>query len=262
MADAIRADIDARWIVPQWPAPASVRAFVTTRDGGLSDGPWAAATGGGMNLGLGSGDDRETVLANRALLASHLPMQPAWLRQVHGTAVVDADSVTTPHGVEADASFTATPGRVCTVLVADCLPVLICDRRGERVAAAHAGWRGLAAGVLEETVRVAGFVADETIAWIGPAIGPTRFEVGDDVRDAFLAAGYGDRGAILAAFVPRGPGKWLADLPALARTRLAACGVRDVHASGLCTASDADRFYSYRRDGTTGRMAATIWIER
>ena len=256
MADC--AALDPRWIVPSWPAPSRVRAFVTTRDGGVSGGPWAAADGGGMNLGLGSGDDRETVRANRARLARCLPREPAWLRQVHGARVVDASSVTTPHVVEADASFTGAPGVVAAILVADCMPVLFCDRAGTRVAAAHAGWRGLAAGVLEATVAASGLEPDATIAWIGPAIGPSRFEVGDDVREAFLAAS--DDAAVRAAFVPRGPGKWLADLPALARTRLASIGVRDVHASGLCTASDARRFYSYRRDGVTGRMAALIWL--
>jgi YfiH family protein len=261
MTEGFQPDADRRWIVPEWSAPRSVRAFVTTRDGGSSGGVWAGSGGGGMNLGFGSGDDRDTVVANRALLAARLPSEPAWLRQVHGVEVVDADTVTTPHGIEADASFTTSPGRVCAVLVADCLPVLFADRLGKRVAAAHAGWRGLAAGVLEETVRVAGFDPDDTLAWIGPAIGPSRFEVGNDVRDAFLAKADGDRAAITAAFVPNAPDKWLADLPALARARLAACGVQAVRFSGLCTASDPVRFYSYRRDGTTGRMVAVIWIE-
>jgi polyphenol oxidase len=261
MPDRDVAAIDPRWVVPSWPAPARVRAFVTTRDGGTSRGAWAGVAGGGMNLGLGSGDDREAVLANRAVLARHLPTEPAWLRQVHGARVIDAADVTASQAIEADASFATRPGLVCAILVADCMPVLFCDRAGTRVAAAHAGWRGLAAGVLEATVAASGLDPAETIAWIGPAIGPTRFEVGDDVRDAFVGAADGDVGRIEAAFAPLGNGKWLADLPALARARLAAIGVREVVASGLCTASDAARFYSYRRDGVTGRMAALIWLE-
>jgi YfiH family protein len=250
------------WIAPDWPAPANVRALMTTRDGGVSEGPWRGHAGGGMNLGVGSGDAREAVLANRALLERHLPSRPAWLRQVHGTRVVDASSAT-HQPVDADASFSAVPGEVCAILVADCMPVLFCDRVGTRVAAAHAGWRGLVGGVLEATLAASGLVAEKTMAWIGPAIGPSRFEVGDDVRDAFIAASGGEAvEAVEAAFVPRAAGKWLADLPALARLRLACCGVRDVHASGLCTASDPQRFYSYRRDGVTGRMAALIWIDR
>jgi YfiH family protein len=250
--------LDPRWIVPSWAAPAGVRAFATTRDGGTSRGPFAGPRGGGLNLGLGSGDAREAVLANRALLERRLPAPPAWLHQVHGREVVDAATVTTP--VDADASFATAPGVVCAILVADCMPVLFTDRAGTRVAAAHAGWRGLAAGVLEATVAAAGLAPHETMAWIGPAIGPARFAVGDDVREAFMASG--DVDGVAAAFAPLPAGKWLADLPRLARLRLAAIGVDDVTASGLCTASDAARFYSYRRDGVTGRMAALIWLDR
>ena len=228
---------------------------MTTRNGGVSTGPWAGSDGGGLNLGLGSGDDPTTVQRNRRLVADRLPSEPAWLQQVHGTAAVDV-SHRAEVPVTADASFTAAPGRVCAILVADCLPVLLTDRRGSRVAAAHAGWRGLAAGVLESTLGASGLAPDETLAWIGPAIGPTRFEVGDDVRLAFVDA----RPEAASCFAPLGAGKWLADLPRLARTRLEAAGVSAVHASGLCTASDPDRFYSYRRDGTTGRQAALIWL--
>ena len=224
--------------------------------GGISEGPWRA-----MNLGVGSGDDRTVVAANRRLLERHLP-SPAWLHQVHGVRAVDADAVVARgEPVEADASFASTPGRVCAVLVADCMPILLTNRTGTRVAAAHAGWRGLAAGVVEATLAASGLVPDDTIAWLGPAIGPTSFEVGDDVRDAFLDGAGNERDRVVAAFVPHAAGKWLADLGALARTRLAACGVHDVHASDLCTTRDAGRFYSYRRDGVTGRMAALIWID-
>lgn len=246
------------WIVPTWGAPSNVRALMTTRDGGVSEGPWRGADGGGMNLGPGSGDAREAVDANRRLLERRLPSPPVWLRQVHGVCVVNADTAT---GLEeADASFTTTPGRVCTVLVADCMPVLLAHRDGTCVAAAHAGWRGLAGGIVEATLAASGLVADETVAWLGPSIGPTRFEVGADVRSAFLD-GATRVDEVAAAFVPHASGKWLADLPALARLRLEACGVADIRASGLCTMSDARRFYSYRRDGVTGRMAATIWID-
>lgn len=261
MRDRVAAAIDPRWITPSWPAPARVRAFVTTRDGGTSRGAWAASGGGGLNLGLSSGDDRDAVLANRAALARHLPSEPAWLRQIHGTRVVDAATVAAPHAIEADASFATKPDLVCAILVADCMPVLFCDRAGTRVAAAHAGWRGLAAGVLEATIAASGLDPAETVAWIGPAIGPSRFEVGDDVRDAFVAAANGDVRCVEAAFAPHVNGKWLADLPGLARARLAAVGVREVVASGLCTATDATRFYSYRRDGVTGRMASLIWLD-
>ena len=247
-------------IAPDWPAPARVRATMTTRDGGVSVGAWRGFAGGGMNLGLWTGDDPDAVHANRALLEHDLPSRPAWLKQVHGIRVVDAGAVT-HEGVEADASFTSVPGRVCAVLVADCLPVLMTDRDGSIVAAAHAGWRGLLGGVLEATVSASGLDGERTMAWIGPAIGPERFEVGDDVRDAFLARMSDHAPAVSAAFRPHAPGKWLADLPRLARLRLAACGVHEVHASGACTASDAARFYSYRRDGVTGRMAALIWID-
>lgn len=248
------------WIVPSWPAPARVRSIMTTRDGGTSAGPWAAASGGGMNLGLGSGDDPAVVRANRARLASMLPSAPTWLRQVHGTRVVDAALANADEPIEADAIYSTAEDTVCAIMVADCMPVLFCNRDGTRVAAAHAGWRGLVAGVLEETIRESGLVPQDTMAWIGPAIGPSRFEVGDDVRNAFIAAGVADRNDIETAFIPHAEGKWLADLPSLARMRLAACGVGDVYASGLCTASDARRFYSYRRDGVTGRMAALIWL--
>ena len=247
-------------IVPSWTAPPNVRAWMTTRDGGVSAGPWGGAEGGGMNLGSGCGDDRDAVAENRRLLERDLPSSPSWLQQVHGVRVADADTAHV-EPVEADASFTSKPGRVCAVLVADCMPILFANRDGTRVAAAHAGWRGLAGGIVEATLSASGLVPDEMMAWLGPSIGPTRFEVGADVRDAFFADAGPRGGQVAAAFVPHGPGKWLADLPALARIRLAACGVVDVHASGLCTMSDARRFYSYRRDGVTGRMAALIWID-
>jgi polyphenol oxidase len=248
------------WIVPDWPAPAGVRALVTTRSGGVSPPPWGATPreAGGMNLGLGSGDEGDRVLANRTRLRSFLPAEPMWLRQVHGPRVVDADL---PH-VEpppADASVAVAPASVCAVMIADCLPVLLADARGRAVGAAHAGWRGLAGGVVQNAVnrlrlRLEDPAAD-IIAWLGPAIGPQRFEVGSDV----LAAMQASLPLAADAFVPTGDGKYHADLYKLARQALAQAKVDCVSGGGLCTASHPERFYSYRRDGTTGRHAAVVW---
>ena len=238
------------WIAPDWPAPACVRSLVTTREGGVSSGAHA-----NFNLGLSAGDAAEAVHANRALLRAHLPRDPAWLKQVHGARVVIADDlVGTP---EADASIARNAGTVCTVMIADCLPVLLCSARGDVVGIAHAGWRGLSSGVVENTIAALGSPAVNLLAYLGPAIGPTAFEVGADVRDAFLSA---DPGAD-AAFKPHTAGKWLADLFALARRRLTNCGVTQIYGGGLCTYRDPARFYSYRRDRTTGRMAALIWLD-
>lgn len=238
------------WIVPDWPAPANVKVLITTRNGGVSRGAFAS-----FNLGLRCGDDRQAVAANRAVLRRLLPQEPKWLQQVHGATVVEADGVeVTP---PADASIARRPGTVCAIMVADCVPVLLTDRTGALVAAAHAGWRGLSSGVLENTVHGMGTAPEELLAYLGPGIGPQAFEVGADVRDAFLA-----RDARAAsAFVPHRPGKWLADIYALARQALAGAGVTRVYGSELCTVSDSRRFFSYRRDKTTGRMAALIWRE-
>lgn len=238
------------WIVPDWPVPERVRALITSRNGGSSSGPYAS-----MNLGLRVGDDPDAVEANRRLLKRFLPAEPRWLDQVHGTTVVDAETVT--HPVQADASFTKKPGFVGVVMVADCLPILFADRTGSIVAATHAGWRGLAAGVIEKTVRALDTPPQNLLAYLGPAIGPSAFEVGNEVRDAFVAA---DQAAGYA-FHPHKPGKWLADLFALARQRLARAGVLNVYGGGQCTYSDPARFYSHRRDKVSGRMAALIWIE-
>lgn len=239
------------WIVPDWPAPATVRALVTTRSGGVSAGAYA-----GLNLGSHVGDDPALVECNRRLLAAHLPAEPAWLEQVHGTAVADADAA--GHALRADASVAHRPRTVCAVLTADCLPVLLCDVHGSVVAAAHAGWRGLAAGVLEKTVAAMGREPRELMAWLGPAIGPQAFEVGSEVRKIFLTAD----GAAGEAF-ERGTreGKWMADLYLLARLRLRALGVSAVHGGGWCTFADAARFYSFRRDGVTGRFASLAWLD-
>ncbi|HUF20402.1 MAG TPA: peptidoglycan editing factor PgeF [Burkholderiales bacterium] len=237
------------WIVPHWPAAATVRALITTRAGGSSRGPYKS-----LNLGNRVNDSADAVAANRAILRSLLPAEPAWLNQVHGTRVVEADAVTTP--VEADASFTRSPGTVCTMLVADCLPVLLADRHGSVVAAVHAGWRGLAAGVIESAIAAMTCPPDQLIAYLGPAIGADAFEVGEDVRQAFLSHDSLAR----QAFRPHAPDKWLADLFLLARQRLAASGVSAVYGGGLCTFSDPQRFFSHRRDRVTGRMAALIWL--
>lgn len=239
-------------IRPEWPAPPRVRACVTTRRGGVSAPPYDS-----LNLADHVGDTLAAVAVNRRRLrdALELPGEPHWLAQVHGTRVLPAAS--SGAGCEADASFSREPGVVCAVLTADCLPVLLCDRQGQGVAVAHAGWRGLAAGVLEETVAALGFPGEQVLAWLGPAIGPSVFEVGEEVREAFIARE--PSGA--AAFRPSRNGRWLADLYSLAGQRLAASGVRDVFGGGYCTYIDARRFYSYRRDGCTGRMATLIWLE-
>ena len=238
-----------------------VRALITTRRGGFSTGPWAAVDGtGGLNLGLGSGDDLEAVQRNRALLQTLLPSAPAWLRQVHGTRVVDAEAP--PDGAEADASTSVTPGCVCAVLIADCLPVLVASRDGRGVGAAHAGWRGLAGGVIQNTVgalRARLHRADtELVAYLGPAIGPAAFEVGPEVLTAMEQR----LPHAAAAFVPTSQGKYRADLFALARMALAQVGVVEVAGGGDCTVNDPARFYSFRRDRVTGRQAALIWIAR
>ena len=255
-------------INPDWPdLPANIGALATTRQGGVSVGPYDDGQGGGgLNLGLHCGDVPEHVQENRALLAALLPGRPAWLSQVHGIAVADAASVRPGQPVQvADASIAGTPGVVCAIMTADCLPVLFADLEGKVVGAAHAGWRGLAAGVLSETVkamRAAG--AGEITAWMGPAIGPAQFEVGQDVVDAFVSgAQAGEQDAVRAAFkpYPGREGKFLADIFALGRLFLARDGVTRVYGGSYCTATDSARFYSYRRDQVTGRLASLIWIK-
>lgn len=239
------------YIVPDWDAPGRVRALSTTRNGGVSAAPY-----GSFNLGLHVDDKRADVLANRALLRGALPEEPKWLDQVHGVAVVDAGMAGEARC--GDAAVARRSGAVCAVMTADCLPVLLCDRRGTVVAAAHAGWRGLLAGVLENCVERMAVPGAELLAWLGPAIGPDAFEVGAEVRSAFV-----ERDAEAAtAFRPgERSGKWMADLYALARMRLSAAGVGAVWGGEYCTCSDSARFFSYRRDGVTGRMASLIWLE-
>ena len=240
-------------IAPDWPAPGRVRAASTTRTGGTSGGPWRS-----LNLADHVADDGAAVSRNRARLrhALVLPEEPRWLVQRHGARVVEAGSA--PDGAPADGIVAREPGMVCAVLAADCMPVLLCDRDATVVAALHAGWRGIAAGILEAGIRAAGTAPGELMAWLGPAIATERYEVGPDVRDALLA---GDPDAV-DAFRPSGPpGRWRADLERVIRRRLARCGVGSVHGGGTCTASDPGRFFSHRRDGVTGRMATLVWLD-
>lgn len=247
----------AAFLPADWPAPDSVRAFTTLRHGlGVSKPPFDS-----FNLGLRSGDDVAAVNRNRELLAEHaaLPTAPRWLRQVHGTRVMDVDASTDPlEEPEADASVTTTPGTVLAILTADCLPVLFCAKDGSEVAAAHAGWRGLAAGVLEATVAAMRTPPERVIAWLGPAAGPQHYEVGVEVYDAFVAQDWHAG----SAFVSTRPNHWKVDLYALARRRLQQAGMApaDIHDGGLCTIADAGCFFSHRRDQRTGRMASLVWI--
>jgi hypothetical protein len=244
--------LPAEWLVPKWPVPARVRAFVTTRAGGVSQGEYAS-----MNLGSSSGDRERDVLRNRAIVRALLPSEPVYLAQVHGTAVADLDGPRGEERMRADAAVTRSAGPVAVVLTADCLPVFFADRSGSRVGVAHAGWRGLAAGVLESTLAMLSLPARDVVAWMGPAIGPEAFEVGPEVKAAFERF---DPAAAMA-FRPGVPGKYMADLYMLARQRLERASVHDIYGGGFCTYRDTDRFFSYRRVKDSGRMGAFIWIE-
>lgn len=239
------------YIQANWPAPAHVRALTTTRIGGFSTGAYES-----LNLGDHVGDDAEAVRHNRALLREtfNIP-EPSWLKQVHGIDVIEAEFGQA--GAVADGSYTEMVGTVCAVLTADCLPVFLCDRQGTKVAVLHAGWRGLAAGVIESGVLAMRMPGEELLAWLGPGIGPESYEVGDDVRDVFV----GQDAEAATAFRSNGAGKWLTDMYALARQRLLGMGVGAVHGGDRCTFRERERFFSYRRDGATGRMASLIWLE-
>ena len=242
--------VPADWIVPDWPAPPRVRALITTRSGGASRGPYAS-----FNLGTHVGDDPEAVVRNRQALRRRLPAEPVWMKQVHGTRVIEADPRVLDE--EADGAVAHAPGRVCAVLTADCLPVLLADAGGTAVGIAHAGWRGLAAGVIESAVGAMAVPGASLVAYLGPAIGAAVYEVGPEVRETLAA----DDGQALHAFAPRPGGKFLADLGVLARQRLKRMGVSRIFGGTLCTFSDPGRFYSYRRESVTGRMASLIWLE-
>jgi len=237
------------WIVPDWPVAASVRALATTRAGGASGGRYA-----GMNLATRVGDDPAAVERNRAALRRHLPADPVWLDQVHGTDVVDAERA--PPRARADGAVARTRHQVCAVLTADCVPVLLAARDGGVVGVAHAGWRGLANGIIEATLGRMGVRARDVAAWLGPGISQAAYEVGSEVYESFVRK---DPGAS-EAFRPGAAGKYYADLYALARRRLDAAGVTSVHGGGFCTFGEPERFYSYRRDGVTGRMATLVWM--
>ena len=259
-----------QWIEPDWPTPMRVRSLLTTRHGGVSQGRYAS-----LNLGDHVGDDTRAVVENRARLAGRLPASPKWLQQVHSATVLDVSTISRAlPPPEADAVFARQSNKVCAVLTADCLPVLLCDRSGSVVAAVHAGWRGLLAGVLERTVAAMAVPGNRLLAYLGPAIGPEAFEVGNEVRDAFLAV----NGKAFTAFKRRPPEegvwpeaheqkkgsrpeKWLADIYDLARQSLSRQGVTAVYGGHYCTVREAERFFSYRRDGLTGRMAALIWLD-
>ena len=247
-------------LVPDWPAPANVCSLITTRLGGVSQGCFSS-----LNLGDHVGDDLIAVQANRTILRDWVSATPVWLNQVHGTCGVDAaqvsvDSLSASLPPPADASFSREAGVGCLVMTADCLPVLFCDDSGSVVAAAHAGWRGLLAGVLESTIAAMGCSGEQLMAYLGPAIGPERFEVGDEVRSAFVALNEASAQAFKPS--PLATGKWLADIYLLARQRLSGQGVTRVFGGNFCTVSDAERFFSYRRDGQTGRMASLIWLDQ
>ncbi len=242
--------MSVEWLTPAWGAPSTVRAACTLRSGGVSAAPFAS-----LNLGAGVGDEPAAVAENRRRLraALALPAEPLWLQQVHGLEVLAADAEFPPG--PADAAVTHRTDRVLAITVADCMPVLLASEDGAVIGAAHAGWRGLAAGVLEATVAAMGVAPDGLYAWLGPAIGPLHFEVGDEVRAQFLA---GDERAA-AGFSANARGRWQCDLPLLARQRLARLGVVRISAAQRSTYADPAHCYSYRRDGQTGRMAALIW---
>ncbi|WP_133751103.1 peptidoglycan editing factor PgeF [Pseudomonas sp. LP_7_YM] len=239
----------ADWLIPDWPAPVGIKACVTTRAGGISVAPFDT-----FNLGDHVDDDPQAVAHNRSILTSCLTIKPAWLKQVHGIDVVEASPAQV---LQADASWSNTPGVACTIMTADCLPALFCNRQGTQVAAAHAGWRGLAAGVLEATVESFIEAPSEILVWLGPAIGPQAFEVGPEVREAFMATHPETAKAFRAS---ANPGKFMADIYQLARLRLAARGLTAVYGGGLSTCSD-ERFFSYRRSARTGRFASLVWID-
>ncbi|MDO9012729.1 MAG: peptidoglycan editing factor PgeF [Gallionella sp.] len=236
-------------IIPEWPAPANVRALQTTRQGGVSVAPYAS-----LNLGSHVGDAPLSVARNRQLLNSLLPSEPVWLEQVHGTVVADADGA----GCRTVADACIARRGVCVVMTADCLPVLLCDRQGSVVGAAHAGWKGLAAGVIEATVQAMDVAPQNLMAWLGPAISQPFFEVGAEVRSVFVEA---DPEAAVA-FIPGLPGKYLDDIYALARLRLNALGITEIYGGDRCTYSEPEQFFSYRRDGVTGRQGTFIWLEK
>ncbi|MBI2994015.1 MAG: peptidoglycan editing factor PgeF [Gammaproteobacteria bacterium] len=243
----------AWWLAAQWPAPPGIRAGITSRRGGASGAPFDS-----FNLALHVGDAEQTVRENRRGLAAQLGLgqEPAWLKQSHGSRLVDAGQGAL--NAEADAAYTRRPGLACGVLTADCIPLLLADRAGTEVAAVHIGWRGLASNIARNALHSFGHSPPELLAWIGPHISAARYDVHDDVRDACLRAAPDAE----EAFVPTGRSAWRADLGRILRCQLRDCGLHEIHADGRCTFLERNLFYSYRRDGRTGRMASLIWIEK
>jgi len=238
------------FIKPNWPAPKNIKAFTTTRETGVSDKSYAS-----FNLAAHVDDNLLHVKKNRQLLfeALNLPSEPVWLEQVHGVQIINADHA--DKSPQADASFSTEKNNVCVVMTADCLPLLICNRQGTKVAAAHAGWRGLQAGVIEASIEALAENKQDILVWLGPAIGPEVFEVGDEVRQKFID----EMPETISAFTANKPGHWLADIYQLAKIRLQNIGISEIYGGDFCTYTDQQRFYSYRRDGATGRMASLIW---
>jgi polyphenol oxidase len=243
--------LNQNWLQPDWPAPTNIQAATTLRTGGISQGNYAS-----LNLAAHVGDKLELVQQNRETVKSmlNLPSEPIWLNQTHSNRAVEAIAKTSPP--QADASYTQKQGVVCVVMTADCLPLLVCAADGSEIAAIHAGWRGLVDGVIDNTI--AALQSKDVLVWLGPAIGPDCFEVGDDVRQAYLSKSAG----FSPAFKPQSPNKWLADIYQLARINLGMLDVHKVYGGGLCTVTDKERFYSYRRDKDTGRMATLIWSDQ
>ena len=247
-------DLASTFIIPDWPAPANVCAMQTTRIGGVSQAPYNS-----LNFGAHVNDDALAVGHNRQLLSPYLPSEPVWMNQVHGIKAIDA--ATASCVVEADAAYASKANTVCVTMTADCLPVLLCDEAGSVVAAVHAGWKGLLDGVIESTIKsmqlaMPNLATQNLMAWLGPAIGPQAFEVGTEVREAFIAK---DANAVLA-FESIANDKWLGNIYQLARQRLNTIEVSKIYGGGLCTYTDEARFFSYRRDDVTGRMASIIWL--
>lgn len=254
LINVMRPDLPSELLCPDWPAPAGVKAVSSTRLGGVSGGQYAS-----LNLGGHVGDDAVNVSANRQRFAqlARLPAAPTWMNQVHGNQVLTLPQHSPEPLPTADASYSRQPGQVCLVMTADCLPLLICNTAGTEVAAVHAGWRGLAGGVIEQSLLQFQAPMAELMVWLGPAIGPAAFEVGAEVRQAFVAM----MPEAEAAFTGSAGGKYLANIYALARLRLQRAGVRAIYGAEYCTFTDSARFFSYRRDGQTGRQASAIWLE-
>lgn len=241
-----------QFIQPNWPAPATVKAYTTTRQGGVSGAPF-----NNFNLGDHVGDDDNAVAQNRLLLRNTLQLlaEPKWLKQIHSTQVILAEQITAD--TQADAAYTRQAKVVCAILTADCLPMLICDRAGTIVAAVHAGWRGLASGIIEQTIQTLQTPPADLLIWLGPAIGADVYEVGAEVRAQFITADP----LAEQAFKANANQRWLANMYLLATLRLKHCGVTAIYGGDYCTYSDPERFFSYRRDGQTGRIASLIWLD-